>query len=552
MNWRLLHPIMQRLKELLPNILIAGLILLFSSWLMSATFAYNQGSFYISSRLWSDFGAHLPLIRSFSLGDNFPPQYPHFAHAPIQYHYGFYLFSGILEKIGIPIDLAVNIPSLVGFALLLWMIFIIAGKIAGNKVAGIIALLLFAFNGSLTFIDYFREHGLTLASIMAIPTLKEFVNFGPWNGDHISAFWNLNIYTNQRHLGLSYALVLIMLWPIITQQLINKSKKKTLLWVMILVSLSVVSPLIHKAIVPITLVVSGCWVLSNPRQLRLLFPMAGAMLLASLPAYKHVTPFAELLDFNPGYLALQRSLGGWITYWIWNAGAYMAVIPLAFIYLNRKYKALILASIILFGLANIFQMSTDMINNHKLINFTLILWAIIASKVLVRLFSRNYFGKLVSVLLFLVLSFSGIIDFAPIVNDRLISLADIPQSPTQQWIVQNTPKRAVFLSSHKFYNPASLAGRPLYFGYSYFPWSMGYDIGKRETFTREIFASATSYAKSCAMLTSERIDYVIISSGAGEIGDTNVQVSSIVQSFKPIYYNESEDHRIYSVTENCL
>ena len=318
-----------------------------------------------------------------------------------------------------------------------------------------------------------------------------------------------------------------------------------------MVGLSIVSPLIHKAIVPITLVVSGCWALFNPRQLRMLLPLTGVMLLASLPAYKHVTPFAEMLDFNPGYLALERSFSGWITYWIWNAGAYIAVIPLAFIYLNRKYKALILASIILFGLANIFQMSTDMINNHKLINFTLILWAIIASAVIVKLFSRKHIGIPLSVLLFMVLSFSGVVDFAPIVNDRLIPLSDAPQSPTQQWILQNTPKRAVFLSSHKFYNPASLAGRPLYFGYSYFPWSMGYDIAERETFTREIFASSTSHAKSCEMLTAEKIDYVIISSGAGEIGDTNVQVSSIVQSFKPIYNNESENHRIYSVNENC-
>lgn len=76
-------------------------------------------------------------------------------------------------------------------------------------------------------------------------------------------------------------------------------------------------------------------------------------------------------------------------------------------------------------------------------------------------------------------------------------------------------------------------------------------ILQRETFTREIFASSTSHAKSCEMLTAEKIDYVIISSGAGEIGDTNVQVSSIVQSFKPIYNNESENHRIYSVNENC-
>jgi hypothetical protein len=533
------------------NILVALLALLFSCWLMNSTFAYNQGNFYISSRLWSDFGAHLPLIRSFSLGDNFPPQYPHFAHQPIQYHYGFYLLSGLLEKISIPIDVAVNAPSIIGFALLLWLIYLIAGKITTKPIAGLIAVVLFTFNGSLTFVDYFTEQGLSIESVMAIPTLTDFVNFGPWNGDHISAFWHLNIYTNQRHLGLSYALVLGMLWPIITNKISRTNRATTLAWFLVIVGVSIISPLIHKAIVPITVVVAACWACFHPRQLRYLLPIMGIMIIVSIPAYQHVTPFAEVLQLNPGYLAQGNTFIDWIHYWIWNAGAYLIVIPLAFIFLNRQSKALVAASLVLFAIANIFQMSTDMINNHKLINFTLILWAIVASNFILKLYKLKRVGMPLSALLMLIMTFSGVIDLAPISNDRLIPLADAAQSPTQQWIIQNTPKQAVFLSSHKFYNPASLAGRLLYFGYSYFPWSMGYDIAKRETFTREIFAPRTSFAQSCEMLIGEKIDYVIISSGPGEIGDTNVQVSSIVQSFKPIYNNESENHKIYSVAENC-
>ena len=518
---------------------------------MLSTFKYENGNFLISSRLWSDFGAHLPLIRSFSQGENFPPQYPHFAHEPIQYHYGFYLISGLLEKMGMRIDWAVNLPSLIGFALLLWMIYLIANQITSKRLAGILAIVFFSFNGSLTFVDYFRDNGFNVKSIAAIPSLKEFVNFGPWNGDHISAFWNLNIFTNQRHLGLSYALVLIMLWPIVAGKISGKTRNTSLAWVVGVGILSLVSPLIHKAIVPITTVVYICWGLFFPRQLRYILPMVGMMLLASIPLYRHVTPFAEMLDIHPGYLAQGTTLLDWITYWIWNAGAYLVVIPLALVIASRKIKALILASLVLFGVANIFQMSTDMINNHKLINFALVLWAIVAADLATRVSKLKLIGIPASLCVIALLSFSGVLDLAPISNDRLIPLADAITSPTQQWILNNTPKQSVFLSSHKFYNPASLAGRLLYFGYSYFPWSMGYDIADREAFTREIFAPTTSLHQSCDMLVERDIDYVIISSGAGEIGDTNVQVSSIVQSFKPAYRNEAENHTIYSVSRNC-
>lgn len=538
-------------RKLLPSIFVAILIIIFSSWLMTSTFKYENGNFLISSRLWSDFGAHLPLIRSFSRGENFPPQYPHFAHEPIQYHYGFYLISGILEKIGVPIDWAVNLPSLIGFGLLLWMIYLIANQITGKRLAGIIAIVLFSFNGSLTFVDYFSENGINAKSVAAIPSLKEFVNFGPWNGDHISAFWNLNIYTNQRHLGLSYALVLIMLWPILAGKISRKTKNTSLAWVAAVVVLSLVSPLIHKAIVPIAAVVYMCWGIFFPRQLRYILPMVGMMLLASIPLYLHVTPFAEMLDIHPGYLAQGTALLDWIRYWIWNVGAYIVIIPLAFVISSRKIKAVVLASLLLFGVANIFQMSTDMINNHKLINFALVIWAIVVGDFATRVSKLKLIGIPLSLCVVSIMSFSGVLDLAPIINDRLIPLADAAQSNTQQWILHNTPKQSVFLSSHKFYNPASLAGRLLYFGYSYFPWSMGYDIADREAFTREIFAPTTSFQKSCDMLVERDIDYVIISSGAGEIGDTNVQVSSIVRSFKPAYRNETESHTIYSVSNNC-
>src|SRR4030042_4690578 len=101
------------LKHLLEKYKIELFILfitfLFSTWLMFATFSYDNGDMKIATKAWSDFANHIPLIRSFSFGNNFPSQFPLFSGPPIKYHFIFYAFAGLLEKLGLTIDYALNI-----------------------------------------------------------------------------------------------------------------------------------------------------------------------------------------------------------------------------------------------------------------------------------------------------------------------------------------------------------------------------------------------------------------------------------------------------------
>ncbi|KKP80399.1 MAG: hypothetical protein UR81_C0030G0001, partial [Candidatus Levybacteria bacterium GW2011_GWB1_35_5] len=166
----------------------------------------------IASKAWSDFASHIPLIRSFSFGDNFPPQYPLFSGPFIKYHFLFYAAAGVLEKIGLRIDFALNILSIFGFTFLILMIFLFSKEIFKSKIVGAVSILFFIFNGSLSFIEYFKNNGLSLDSLVLILSNTKFTSFGPYDGGIISAFWNLNIYTNQRHLALSYALSLFIIF----------------------------------------------------------------------------------------------------------------------------------------------------------------------------------------------------------------------------------------------------------------------------------------------------------------------------------------------------
>ena len=120
-------------QKLFPILLF--FLLLFSFFLMVRTFSYDAktNSMLIATKAWSDFGSHIPLIRSFSMGDNYSrlfngqaPEYPLFPGEPIRYHFLFYALVGLLEKTGIRIDWALNIPSALGFFFLMVMIWVLA------------------------------------------------------------------------------------------------------------------------------------------------------------------------------------------------------------------------------------------------------------------------------------------------------------------------------------------------------------------------------------------------------------------------------------------
>ena len=199
-------------------------VLVFSFFLMFKTFQITpDGNLKLALKLWSDFAATIPLIRSFSLGDNFPPQYPIFAGPPIRYHFLFYLVVGFLEKIGVRLDWALNIPSAISFFALILIIYFLATKVFKNKAVGVLSIVLFLFNGSFSFLEFLKTHPISPNLINEIINTSEFASFGPYDGRVVSAFWSLNIFTNQRHLSLAYAAFLLLVFFL--YRLIEVNKK---------------------------------------------------------------------------------------------------------------------------------------------------------------------------------------------------------------------------------------------------------------------------------------------------------------------------------------
>ena len=114
--------------------------------MMFYVFYIKDGILYSGLTVYGDYAPHTAMMRSFSAGNNFPTQYPHYGGADVKYHFMFQFLTGNLEYLGMRMDFAYNIVStlsLVGFLMLLYQL---ALRITGKMCCGVLALFLFFFS----------------------------------------------------------------------------------------------------------------------------------------------------------------------------------------------------------------------------------------------------------------------------------------------------------------------------------------------------------------------------------------------------------------------
>jgi len=522
----------------------------FSIWLMFSTFSYSNGSMLIASKAWSDFASQIPLIRSFSFGHNFPPQHPLFPGPPIHYHFLFYAFVGLLEKLGVRIDYALNIPSAIGFFGLILMIYFFSKAIFKSKAVSILSVIFFLFNGSLSFIYFFTDHPMLQNFFTSLIQNNKFSSFGPYDNRIVSAFWNLNIYTNQRHLALSFALSLLIIIIFLTP-VIKKTKPKIKISLLLGAVLGL-SFFLHFAVFLMTIIVLIMLSVFYPKLrtsgLVLLFTAA----VISFPQYSYLQHSGGTFKsvFNPGYLISNNlSFASFFNYWSANLGLNIILIPLGFIVAPKNARKILIAFLPLFIVGNLIQFSPEIAANHKFFNYFLIIGNMFSAFFIVYFWQKKFYLRPLLIVLIFLLIFSGIIDFFPISNDSKIALADYPQNKDIAWIMKNTLPNSIFLNSQFLYDPASMAGRKIFLGWPYFAWSEGYDTNTRGDIMKLIMTE-NDQGKACLLLKNNNIRYVEVNSLQA---DPNLPTYSnlYLSVLSKEYVSNNGTYFIINVKDNC-
>ncbi len=452
------------------DILIIFFAIIFSSWLMTKTFhGGTDGTLFVGSNNVFDFGNALGIVRSFSWGENIPFTSPFRAGLPLFYHFLFYFFVSIWEYFGVPVLWAINITSILSFSALLIIIYNIPQLLFKQKrITGWFAVILTVTNSTLAFWNILLSRGFSKETFMYIWRLPTYPYAGPFDGSAISLFMTLNNYVNQRHLAFATASGLFII--ILMQKKISEKQVKILTSFIMgllcgtLFFWNMAVCLLTGVVIAFLLALEKKW----KDITAFVIPYGLCITFIMIP---YIVVLGDLRALIAGLFSISSSIYAPATWtiadYLWqNLGILPIVACIGYIVLPQKTRKVSIPFIALFiGLclyAGLGKHGFD----QKFLSFLVIWIDILAAVGLVWIWnSYHYTGKIVSVILFGILTISGIVDLMPIKNEFAFPIVSKEILPVISWIHSNTSKDSVFVSYSDMIDPVVFAGRRNYFGF---------------------------------------------------------------------------------------
>lgn len=494
------------------ELLLLVIFFVFSSWFMYQTLSFKEnGIILIGYNVYGDFEMHLPLIRSFSWGENIPPSPPFFPNQNLAYHFLFDFWAAILETLGSPLVFSVNCISILSFTFLLYLIYAFPQYLFGKRaITGIIAVILFLFNTSLGYLDALvkLQPGSVQDFLLKIWNINNYLSLNPFiASDKVSIIWNLNVYANQRHLVFGIALTIILLFYI--RRLLQKeisyrqSAVAGIIWGLL--------PFWQSHVFFSLAFIFFVLMIIAPRIRKHIMVMLAAGFLLAIPQLLWLSKDVDSsLSINLGFLTYQPVTPvNFIGYWFYNLGFSFLTIPLGFLTAKKDLKILFLSFTGIFIAANLIQFNKEIFNNHKFFNVWIVLMNFYSAYFLSSLIRKKRYIVLFTPV-FILIIFSGIIDFMVTKNESMIELKDYSADKHVSWIAKNTPPESIFLiSQDEMYHPVRMAGRSTFQFQPRYAWAYGYRTNSRDLLASKMYKADNSLTV-IHLLKDHGIDYVIL------------------------------------------
>ncbi len=558
-------------------------VLVLSVFLMFYTFYIKGSTIYVGNSVWSDFGPHLSVIRSFSLGTNFPTGYPHFASNNIRYHFMFQFLAGNLEYLGLRLDFAFNLPSILSMVSFFLLLYAYAIILTGKRWVGIMTAVLFFFRSSFAFFTYLQDlSGNSLSSI-----IKTILNNTAFIGKTTHENWGLwaqNVYVNQRHLCFSLGILLVVLIAIHplffkmvrrlknlrqgineasgslnSRQWLNELIISRDAWLPESITRSVVLGLLlglisfwNGAVVIASLIVLFFMaIMSKHRSEYLNAAIITVFLALAQSAFFIGTDTAAVSPMlNIGFLAADTSLLGIISYYIELLGVFPIILLISLFILPKGMRWLTLSFSAPLIMATLVQLTADINANHKFVIISVILLNIIISYFLYRLsHAKNTTMSVIAAIITVALIITGVFDLITLYNVNKSHVTYQQDSPITQWVLKNTEPDNIFLTDVHVLHPILLAGRKLFLGWTYYAWSAGYNTNTRKDIVNNIYG-AVSAERLKGLVNENGIDYIVIERSNKESTEYKLNEALITQCYELAYSNGSLDIAIYKTHSN--
>lgn len=538
-----------------------GLLFLFSLWIMFYVFHIKDGILYSGFTVFGDYAPHTAMIRSFSLGNNFPTQYPHFGGADIKYHFMFQFFTGNLEYLGLRIDAAYNLVSaivLVGFLMLLYQLTL---RITGCHAAGILSVVLFFFRSAFTFFRFMWEH---IGNGDFLEVLAENTAFIGYTANEDWGLWNFNVYLNQRHLSLGLLLVCVVIWMFLEHMEAGADREEEGLcwirnrlftweaWKPQRLDMALAAGMIlglcafwnGAAVIAGLLILCGLAVFSDGKLDYAVMALV-TIVFSVLQTKIFIRGQSLGIQFFWGFLAEDKSLPGVLQYLLSMSGIFFVGLAVLVFFFKRRQRLVMLAFLFPAVFAFFASLTPDINVNHKYVMISYALLTMFWADVLVRLFGRKRWCRAAACVLVFCLTITGIYDFVIILrdNDAGHRVGVNMESDLTEWLAQNLDSSDLILTPEYSMCEVTMAGVMMYCGWPYYAWSAGYDTYYRAEQAVEIY---TQENREIVKETVDRegITYILFETGMEF--EQQVCREDVIAGLYPVVYRSGDGRiRIY-------
>ena len=530
---------------------------------VTMTFRYvlhaDGDDLYMGYTVFSDYAPNLALMRSFSWFENFPTQYPFFAGEDIKYHFMFMFLCGNLERMGLPIEMAYNLPSILGLFGFLVMLTQFTMRVTGRFAPALIAPFLFVFRSGLALFYFIREHLLSGDLIDAFRENSVFIGYTP---NENWGLWNYNVYLNQRHLGFGLLIVMAVIWYYYgylenTCGLSAHIKElfftrdawavRDLPRVILTGALLGALSFWNGACVIGGLLVLAGFALFSRNKLDFLGLAVITVCLSFLQTHFFINGSAVSPAFFWGFISESKSVIGVLWFLIEISGMTIVGAVFAIFVLEGKYKALICAFLLPTAFAFTMSLTPDVTVNHKYIMMSMAFLSVIWAEFLVRLWceTRSAAARVFAVVLIVVLMATGAYDFVIIIrnNGKDHEIAVNTESELGHYIKENLTWNDMVLSGPDSVSDFTVSGCRMYCGWPYYAWSAGYDTDYRFEMAKYIY-TIDDETELLRTLSEENINYVLYERGM-YYDDVEAREDVIADALSLVFESGDGNYRLY-------
>lgn len=579
-----------------PEIVLIVSTAALASFLMLRSLHVENGNLIAGWSVFSDFTPHLSMLRSFSRGSNFPTVYTVFGGSDVKYHFLYQFLCGNLEFLGLRLDIAFNLPTIIGLLSAVSLLAVFAMKLSGRKGAGALAAGLFLFRSSPSLWLFLAEQPKGGDLWDTLIHRRDFIGYTP---NENWGLWNLNVYLNQRHLAFTLGVLLLfvmlyvqVLWdgfrrldtlprsgpglPAYLRSCLRGWFRESLFskagwrfrapraletpvfarheswrqWLFPITAGLYIGMIAfwNGAVVIACLLVLFVLALLGDGRLSYLATAVTALALTVLQSRAFIHDSAFSPQFYFGFIAENKTLFG-VLYYLWMlTGLVIPLILPLFALSDGKRRGTLLAFSAPLLFAFTVSLTVDPTVNHKYIMISLMLLSAALAGFLAECFAgtRKFLVKAGIGALCAVLMATGVFETVIITNQDASGASTPLQDETTAWIQAHAGHGDLLLTDRYSLNNVLLSGAELYGVWPYYAWSAGYDTAYRWERSMAMYG-AESAAELRRIAQEERIAYIVVDDGNRRNDEYTLREDVIAAAYPAVFSTADRNLVIYQV-----